>query len=266
MSAAAPAAASKVDAVRVELQTMSRALGEPALDAVILGEGNTSMRVDADTFLVKGSGSQLATIELSQLVHLRFDRILALLEGPTVDEAGLVATYDAAKVDPTVTRRPSVETLFHAACLQLPGVNVIAHTHPQAVNALTCSVNFPQVLEGRMFPDEAVVLGHAAVFVPYIDPGVELAKAIHRGVQAFFAQHGAAPKTVYMQNHGLIALAKNSTEALNITAMAIKAARIRLGALAAGGIRTLPSSEITHIVNRPDEKYRLAALTDARPG
>ena len=64
-----------------------------------------------------------------------------------------------------------------------------------------------------------------------------------------------------MQNHGLIALAGSPTEATNITAMAIKAARIRLGALAAGGINRLPTEVIDHLLGRPDEKYRQAALS-----
>jgi rhamnose utilization protein RhaD (predicted bifunctional aldolase and dehydrogenase) len=239
---------------------MSRTIGAPSLDAVILGEGNTSIRVDADTFLVKGSGCQLATIQDADFVHLRFDRILALLERGTVSEAELVEAYEAAKVDPAQKRRPSVETLFHAICLSLPGVDVVAHTHPQAVNALTCSKAYPRALEGRMFPDEAVVLGPASVFVPYLDPGLTLARAIHAGIGAYAQRYGAAPKVVYMQNHGVIALAANGTEAVNITTMAIKAARIRLGAIAAGGITRLSDDVVAHLINRPDEKYRAKLL------
>jgi len=33
-----------------ELVSMSRALGDPANDYAILGEGNTSVRADGDTF------------------------------------------------------------------------------------------------------------------------------------------------------------------------------------------------------------------------
>ncbi|MBA3710115.1 MAG: class II aldolase/adducin family protein [Planctomycetes bacterium] len=245
---------------------MSRTIGEPALDAVILGEGNTSIRVDGDTFLVKGSGCQLASITQEDFVHLRFDRILALLDRGAVSEAELVAAYESAKVDPAQKRRPSVETLFHAICLSLPGVDAIAHTHPQAVNALTCSTAYPSALEGRMFPDEAVVLGPASVFVPYLDPGLTLARAIHTGVMEYGQRYGAAPKVVYMQNHGVIALGKNTTEAINITMMAIKAARIRLGALTAGGIRTLPESVIEHLINRPDEKYRAKLIATGAGG
>ncbi len=63
-----------------DLVTMSRAVGDPALDLVILGEGNTSVRADAETFWVKGSGSQLSTIEPQHFVRMRFDRVLAMLD------------------------------------------------------------------------------------------------------------------------------------------------------------------------------------------
>jgi len=243
------------------LVELSHAVGAPALDAAILGEGNTSVRVDDATFLVKASGCQLATLGRDDLVHLRFDKLLPLLDGGAISEAELSAVYESAKVDPGHKRRPSVEALFHAMCLQQPGVQVVAHTHPTAVNGLTASRGWPEVLSGRMFPDEAVVLGPDSVFVPYVDPGVVLARAIRDGINAYRARHGATPKTIYMQNHGLIALGATQTEAVNITAMAIKAARIRHIALTTGGINRLDEATVAHLLGRPDEQFRMAALT-----
>jgi rhamnose utilization protein RhaD (predicted bifunctional aldolase and dehydrogenase) len=243
-----------------DLVQLSNAVGDPALDAAILGEGNTSARCDAETFWVKGSGCQLSTMGAADFVHLRFDRILALLDQEGVDEAALKAAYESAKVDPRQTRRPSVETLFHAVLLSQPGVQAVAHSHATAVNMLTCSPRFPEVLEGRLFPDEAVVMGAESVYIPYLDPGVELAKAIKRGCDTYRATYGTVAKVIYMQNHGVIAVGSSTTEALQITAMAIKAARIRGGALNAGGIRALPAAVVGHLLGRPDEKYRQAAL------
>ena len=119
------------------------------------------------------------------------------------------------------------------------------------------AVRFPAV---RPFPDEAVVLGLHSAFVPYIDPGVALARAIRDEIAAFGRRHGGHPRVIYMQNHGVIALGRNPTEAVNISLMAAKAARIRLGALQAGGLNLLPEATAQHIVNRPDEKYREAQL------
>ena len=244
-----------------DLAALSRRLGDASLDAAILGEGNTSIRVDDATFLVKASGSNLATLGEDDLVRLRFDAILPLLSGSgPVAEAQLAATYQQAKVDQASPRRPSVETVFHAALLRLPGVAVVAHTHPTAINMLTTSARWREHLDGRLFPDEVVVLGEHSAFVPYIDPGVELARAILASVNEVAARTGSVPRTVYMQNHGFIALAKNPTDAWNITLMAIKAARIRLGAIQAGGFNTLGEAVARHLKNRPDEKYREALL------
>lgn len=249
-----------LERVRAELLDLSHRLGDPALDAVILGEGNTSARVDADTFLVKGSGCQLETLAAADLVHLRFAALLPLLDRADARDGDLGPAYEAAKVDPAQARRPSIETLFHAACLMQPGVAAVAHTHALPVNALTCSTAFPAALEGRLFPDEAVVLGPASVFVPYLDPGVVLARAIRDGVETYAREHGAPPKVVYLQNHGVIALGASGADALAITRMAIKAARIRLGALAAGGIRRLPDEVVAHLIARPDEQARRGML------
>jgi rhamnose utilization protein RhaD (predicted bifunctional aldolase and dehydrogenase) len=244
-----------------DLVAMSNALGAPDAHCAILGEGNTSARQDADTFYVKGSGCSLQSMIDSDFVHLRFDRILTLMDGPPADEARIKSVYEQAKVDPTHTRRPSVETLFHAVLLGYPGVAVVAHTHPTAINALTCSPKWDELLSGRLFPDEAVVLGRDSVFVPYVDPGVVLARTIKSGVDAYRSRYQENPKVVYMQNHGVIALAANITEARNITAMAVKAAQIRLGAVSAGGISRLSAEVIDHLLARPDEKYRAKALS-----
>jgi rhamnose utilization protein RhaD (predicted bifunctional aldolase and dehydrogenase) len=244
-----------------DLVGFSNRLGDPALDAVILGEGNTSAKVDEQTFYVKGSGCQLQTMVAADFVHLRFADLLPLLERPSVSESELSAAYEQAKVDKSQKRRPSVEALFHALCLQLPGVNAVAHSHATAVNGLTCGKGWPHTLAGRMCPDEAVVMGPDSVFVPYVDPGVILAKAIRDGIERYRAEWHAVPKVIYMQNHGVIALGGTMQEALNVTAMAIKAACMRATVLAAGGgLALLDWATVLHLLGRPDEKYRQQAL------
>jgi rhamnose utilization protein RhaD (predicted bifunctional aldolase and dehydrogenase) len=240
---------------------MSHAVGAPEWDAIILGEGNTSLLAENDTFYVKASGCNLSTLTAEHAVQLRRAPLMALLEKATVvSEAELQETYKLAKVDEAVKARPSVEAIFHALLLGYPNVKAVVHTHPTAVNALTCSKGWPAVLEGRICPDEAVVLGPDSVFVDYVDPGAVLAKTIRVGVDAYMAKWGAFPKAIYMQNHGVIALGASPTEALNVTQMAIKAARMRLWALQAGGIHPLSPETVLHLLGRPDEKYRQQML------
>ena len=67
-----------------QLIAMSRVLGDPALDYAILGEGNSSARIDEDTFWVKASGAEMRTIEAGGFVQVRFEPVLALLAARTM--------------------------------------------------------------------------------------------------------------------------------------------------------------------------------------
>ena len=83
---------------RKRLLALSLELGKPGNRLAILGEGNTSAFVDDDTFLVKASGSQLGTLNPRQLLMVRFDRILPLLD-QELDQEATEAALLAARVD-----------------------------------------------------------------------------------------------------------------------------------------------------------------------
>ena len=53
-------------------------------------------------------------------------------------------------------------------------------------------------------------------------------------------------------------------EILNITAMAVKAARIYLGALLTGKPTRLPDGDVLHLYQRPDEIYRRQLFVDGQ--
>ena len=71
-------------AVLPELLALSHEFGETGL--VILGEGNTSCRVDDQTFFVKSSGSSLQTLTANQLTLCRFERLLTLMDRDDVSD------------------------------------------------------------------------------------------------------------------------------------------------------------------------------------
>mgnify|MGYP000082521049 CR=1 FL=1 len=102
--------------------SLSRTVGDPALDAAILGEGNTSAALEGGEFLVKASGCTLATMTAEHAVRLRSAPLLDLLDAGPVDETRLQAVYAAAKSDAAQKARPSVEAVFHALLLSYPGV------------------------------------------------------------------------------------------------------------------------------------------------
>jgi rhamnose utilization protein RhaD (predicted bifunctional aldolase and dehydrogenase) len=237
-----------------DLVALTRALGQPQMDYVIIGEGNTSCRLSDDTFCVKASGRAMHEIDASGFVTMRLPEALAAIERG--DNAGV----QAAKADPASPQRPSIEAAFHALLLAECGARYIAHTHPTAVNAILCSSRARQFADGRLFPDEVVLCGPRSAFVPYADPGFGLALAIRDAARAYTQAEHEPPKVILLENHGMIALAQTPLEALNITAMTVKAARIFAGACAVGEPVFMSAADIAHIYKRPDEIYRRAGF------
>jgi rhamnose utilization protein RhaD (predicted bifunctional aldolase and dehydrogenase) len=242
------------------LIAMTRHLGDPDKDYVILGEGNTSARADGETFWVKASGSRMEQIGPAGFVLTRFAPALALLDAGGLTDDDIRAGLTAAKADPSAQGHPSIEALLHATMLSLPGVHFVGHTHPVAVNAVMCSVQAEEAISGRLFPDEIIVCGPAPAYVPYTDPGVPLARKVRAVLERHIDDHGAPPKTIYLQNHGLIALGENAIEVENIVAMAVKACHILLGTYALGGPNFMTEKAVARIHTRPDEDRRRAKL------
>lgn len=242
------------------LVDMSRELGDPRNDFVILGEGNTSARLDDKTFAVKASGTTLCGIALEHFVEVSFQAVLELLDRPSATDEDVKDALGAARVDPAAKLRPSVETVLHASLLSLPGINFVGHTHPTAVNMILCSKKWKEIVSGRIFPDEIVCCGIAPVLIDYTDPGLPLAQVVHRKVREFAASAGTPPKAVLMQNHGLIALGGTPKEVQSITAMWVKTARVLLGTFGFGGPHYFTDENVVRIVSRPDELYRMKLI------
>jgi rhamnose utilization protein RhaD (predicted bifunctional aldolase and dehydrogenase) len=243
-----------------ELVAMSHTLGDPAKEHVILGEGNTSARIDEETFFVKASGYSLPTIGAEGFVRVNFKAALALMEQEGLSDLAVKEGLLAATVDNPQQLWPSVETTFHALCLTLGEAAFVGHTHPIDVNGLLCSVNAKEAFAMPLFPDQIVVCGPAPAFVPYVDPGITLANAIREAMIRFGETYNMPPKVIVLQNHGMIALGKSAREVASITAMFSKTARILLGAYGAGGPNFMTQANVDRIFSRPDEAYRQRVL------
>ncbi len=244
------------------LLSLSHDLGREERGLAILGEGNTSARCDDGTFLVKASGSNLATLSSAGVTACRQAELLALLDHTAMEDNEIDDALLAARVDPA-TKKPSVEAIFHAYLLTLPGVNFVGHTHPITVNGLLCSPYAARLAAHRLFPDEIVCCGEESVLVPYTDPGLVLAQAIRRETEAFRARRGTVPRVILLVNHGLIALGPTAASVLAATLMAEKAAKIFAAAAAvspANGPVFLTDAQVARIAGRPDEHYRRKAL------
>ncbi len=192
----APFPALQPDAGRVaDLIGLSNRFGaDPAFSRA--GGGNASVK-DGDVLWIKPSGVPLATLGAEDLVPLDRAVLLQLLaqdpaslppEGDPVMAAAAEARLGHAK-----GRRPSVELLFHALIPE----RYVLHTHPIAINAVTCSAD-GAALAARLFGDRVV-------WVPYTDPGLPLAHAVLEARGAHEARTGAtAPSITLLANHGLI--------------------------------------------------------------
>lgn len=246
-----------------ELITMSHRLGQPERGLVILGEGNTSAKISDETFYVKASGTQLETIDAGGFVEVSTVRALAILEEDDPSDERIIELLRESGVDGSGLV-PSVETILHASLLSMPGIQFVGHTHPVAANAILCSANPELLVNQRMFPDDIVCTGPSAVYVPYTDPGVKLARAVREGVAQYVEANGFLPKLILMQNHGIIAIGKTAKEVETITSMHVKSCTIALGALVAGGVNFLTPAHVERIFNRPDEKAREAMLFGMR--
>lgn len=238
---------------------LSHFLGQEDRQLAILGEGNTSAKVDNETFLVKASGSCLETLRPEDAVACRFDGILPMLEEADLSDEDIEKQLLASRVD-SAAKKPSVETLFHAYLLSLPEINYVGHTHSIAVNQILCSPMADKFANNSLFPDDIVCCGAFAPLVPYTDPGVTLAQAIRDKTVAHMEAYGGPPRVILLKSHGIITLGKSAGAVKAAMLMAEKAARIFVGAVALGGPVFMTSEHVDRIANRTDEHYRQRQL------
>ncbi len=254
-----------MDSTVATLLDLSHALGDPALQLAILAEGNASAKSDRDTFWIKASGFNMATLQGDELIEVQTAPILQAF-AEDLDDAGVKSVLAAARCDATGDKMPSVESFMHAWLLSLPDVMWVAHTHPTALLALLTVAGAKERAPLRLFPDEVVCCGPKSCFVPYTDPGLPLARAIRDAVTRFIDQEDQAPKTIWLQNHGLIVLGRSPKEALSGSLMSEKSAKVWLGALSSGcEPRFLTEREVDRIHTRPDEHYRQRLLWHVSP-
>lgn len=241
-----------------KLIAMTRTLGQPERDFVILGEGNSSTRADESSFWVKASGTQMARAERSTFVRVGFKKIIDALERPDLSDADVSAVLRDATLDGE--RTPSIETFLHALCLQLDDVAFVGHTHPTAAVGLLSSHESREIFEGSLFPDQIVLLGAAYVYIPYADPGLALARSVRSELEQFVYRKGHTPRVILMENHGVIALGSTPTQVVNITEMLVKTCHTLIIARTVGEPRFLTSHQVDRIDTRPDEQRRRGDL------
>jgi rhamnose utilization protein RhaD (predicted bifunctional aldolase and dehydrogenase) len=185
-----------------KLVALSRRFGGDP-EWVLAGGGNTSFK-DASTLYVKASGTSLGGIEASGFCSIDRARLDAMWKAsypadPEAREAAALADLMAAR-NPGEAKRPSVETLMHGLFPQA----YVVHTHPSAVNGITCGKEGRAAFE-RLFGEEGI-------WVPFVDPGYILALTVREALEAFRSRKGRVPAIMLMQNHGLLVAGESPEE------------------------------------------------------
>jgi rhamnose utilization protein RhaD (predicted bifunctional aldolase and dehydrogenase) len=246
------------------LLQLSRDIGRADHELAILGEGNTSVKLNNEQFTVKASGCCLATLAEGDLTTCDTAKVLSILDKRQLTDEELDQQLLEARVG-GMGKKPSIESMFHAWLLTLREVNYVGHCHPRTVNQVLCSPRARDFAERRLFPDEVVCCGSQSVFVPYADPGLPLAREIAERTRAFTEKEGMVPRLILLQNHGIIALGSTPEAVMACILMAAKAASIFMGAAAMGGPNFLPAQYVERIAARPDEAHRQKQLKVREP-
>jgi rhamnulose-1-phosphate aldolase/alcohol dehydrogenase len=178
------------------------------------GGGNTSVKArevdhagrEIDVLWVKGSGSDLATMDASGFTGLRLAEIMPLLARDAMSDEEMVAYLSRCQLQPAMPRC-SIETLLHA----FVAAAHVDHTHPDAINAIAGAAD-GEALARACFGDEVA-------WIDYIRPGFTLAKQVGEAVRA-----DGRVRVVILAKHGLVTWGDSAQESYRATIDAINRA------------------------------------------
>src|SRR5437899_333142 len=200
---------------------------------VVWGGGNTSIKTrerdhrgrEIDVLRVKGSGSDLKSIQRKDFPGVRMDDIRALLERQEMDDQAMVSYLARALQEPGGPR-PAIETLLHGFVESRCGVD----THADAIVSLTNNDRAADTLEG--------VYGKDVIALDYRRPGFRISREVADAIAGrsnaralVLAQHGTITwgATVRQAYEATIELITRAEEAI---------AERRRGRRALGGPRS----------------------------
>src|SRR5213594_4717092 len=207
---------------------------------VVWGGGNTSIKTrerdhrgrEIAVLRVKGSGSDLKSVQKKDFPGVRMDDIAALLGRDEMGDEEMVSYLAHALQEPGGVR-PSIETLLHGF-LSAPAV---VHTHADAVVSLTNNDRAHDAIQG--------VYGKDVISLAYRRPGFR----ISRDVADAIADRPEA-KALLLERHGTITWGATVREAYEATIELITRAEEAIaerkrGRRAFGGPRVaiLPAAE-----------------------
>src|SRR5216117_2063744 len=174
---------------------------------VVWGGGNTSIKtVERDhrgreigVLRVKGSGSDLKSVQRKDFPGVRMDDIRALLERQDMGDQEMVGYLAHALQDPGGAR-PSIETLLHG----FVDARAVVHTHADAIVSLTNNDRPREVLSG--------IYGKDVLALEYRRPGFKISREVADAI----AEHPEA-RALVLERHGTITWGPTVRDAYDAT-------------------------------------------------
>lgn len=247
--------------VSPELLELTRSLGRPERDLVILAEGNTSQLLPDGRLVVKASGARMRDVTEQDFVTVDVGPLMELVTDPRATQGDLTEALVTADGDHP--RRGSIETLVHAAVQAVAPAAFVGHTHPTEVIGVLASPHAEEAFARAAYSDEAVVIGRP-LFVPYAQPGIDLGRLYHQRLVEYADREGGLPQLVLLANHGIVAIAPTAAGVEGISEMAVKAATVRRIAWSMGGLAPLSEEAVTKFFDRDDVAERRSNIASGR--
>ena len=173
---------------------------------VVAGEGNLSVRLRRDRFLVTPSGVCKGWLEPGDLLE--------------VDRDGRAFCTD---------RSASSEWLLHRAIYEHdPAVGAVCHAHPPYATACAAA---RRSLDSRVLTETAALLGDVPLARPAVAGTDDLADSVREQLPG--------PRALLLANHGVVAWGRDITEAFFRLESVERLAEITLLAGLAGGAKPL---------------------------
>jgi rhamnose utilization protein RhaD (predicted bifunctional aldolase and dehydrogenase) len=221
---------------------LAHAFGSHPLKLAIWSEGSCALKHAEGRFLVTRAGANLARLTETDIVEVDLAAACTLLNNEQLPDEG----YASAVVAPAGAE-PSTDTLIYAHLFDMGGPKAAAHTQPVEINQIISSPRARQFADRRTTAEEVISCGSSSVLVPFVDPGLALAKEVKRKVMLWRDRFKAVPTLLLLQNHGMIVLAGEIEEMVKATEMTVKCARVFIGSATIGGPMFLSPNHVAYL-------------------